>query len=118
MRGSRLHGSPAARIRPARASNSVHPRRAPQCRIGPTAPRRLTRVREVRAHGPRRTLRSGAGGPYEMFREDADPAARVLGLALTARGDGGPLAGVPAKAAADSLRPLTGPGRRVAICEQ
>ena len=44
--------------------------------------------------------------------------ARVLGITLTARGDGVPLAGVPVKAAADYLRQLVAAGHRVAVCEQ
>src|SRR5207249_4519025 len=53
---------------------------------------------------------------------DAQLAARVLGLTLTSRNNGGaaevPLAGVPVKAATDYLRRLIAQGHRVAICEQ
>jgi len=58
------------------------------------------------------------GDFYEMFFDDAELGARVLGITLTARGDGVPLAGVPVKAAAEYLRQLIGAGHRVAICEQ
>jgi len=58
------------------------------------------------------------GDFYEMFFDDAELGARVLGITLTARGDGVPLAGVPVKAAAEYLRRLIGAGHRVAICEQ
>jgi DNA mismatch repair protein MutS len=62
------------------------------------------------------------GDFYEMFYEDAETAARVLGLTLTSRNNGGaaevPLAGVPVKAGADYLRRLVQQGYRVAICEQ
>jgi DNA mismatch repair protein MutS len=58
------------------------------------------------------------GDFYEMFFDDAELGARILGITLTARGDGVPLAGVPVKAAADYLRQLVGAGHRVAICEQ
>ncbi len=58
------------------------------------------------------------GDFYEMFFEDAHLAAKILGITLTARGDGVPLAGVPVKAAADYLRQLIAAGHRVAICEQ
>ncbi|MCU0635021.1 MAG: DNA mismatch repair protein MutS [Gemmatimonadaceae bacterium] len=62
------------------------------------------------------------GDFYEMFYEDAEVAARTLGLTLTSRNNGGasevPLAGVPVKAAADYLRKLVARGFRVAICEQ
>jgi DNA mismatch repair protein MutS len=53
-----------------------------------------------------------------MFYDDAELGARVLGITLTARGDGVPLAGVPVKAAAEYLRQLVDAGHRVAICEQ
>ncbi|MCU0647435.1 MAG: DNA mismatch repair protein MutS, partial [Gemmatimonadaceae bacterium] len=62
------------------------------------------------------------GDFYEMFYDDAEVAARTLGLTLTSRNNGGasevPLAGVPVKAAADYLRKLVARGFRVAICEQ
>ncbi len=62
------------------------------------------------------------GDFFEMFYEDAETAARVLGLTLTSRNNGGaaavPLAGVPAKAASEYLRRLVQQGFRVAICEQ
>ena len=44
------------------------------------------------------------GDFYEMFFDDAELGARVLGITLTARGDGVPLAGAPVKAAAEYLR--------------
>src|SRR3954468_1084829 len=59
---------------------------------------------------------------YEMFYDDAETAARSLGLTLTSRNNGGasdvPLAGVPVKAAGDYVRRLVQQGFRVAICEQ
>src|SRR6478735_3898390 len=57
-----------------------------------------------------------------MFYDDAETAARVLGITLTSRNNGGaasvPLAGVPVKAASDYVRRLVQRGFRVAICEQ
>jgi DNA mismatch repair protein MutS len=62
------------------------------------------------------------GDFYEMFYEDAEVAARTLGLTLTSRNNGGasevPLAGVPVKAASGYLQKLVTRGFRVAICEQ
>src|SRR5206468_6801290 len=55
---------------------------------------------------------------YEMFFDDAELGARALGITLTSRGDGVPLAGVPVKAAAEYLKQLVAQGHRVAICEQ
>ena len=58
------------------------------------------------------------GDFYETFFDDATLASRVLGITLTSRGDGVPLAGVPVKAAADYIRQLVAAGHRVAVCEQ
>ncbi len=62
------------------------------------------------------------GDFYELFREDAEEGARLLGLTLTSRNNGGaanvPLAGVPVKARDEYVQRLVRLGRRVAICEQ
>jgi DNA mismatch repair protein MutS len=62
------------------------------------------------------------GDFFEMFYDDAETAARVLGLTLTSRNNGGaatvPLAGVPVRAAGEYLRKLVQQGYRVAICDQ
>ncbi len=62
------------------------------------------------------------GDFYEMFNEDAQEGARLLGLTLTSRNNGGasqvPLAGIPVKAKDEYLQRLVRMGRRVAICEQ
>ncbi len=62
------------------------------------------------------------GDFYEMFYEDAEVAARVLDITLTARHKGRahpvPMAGVPHHAAKGYLAKLVEAGHRVAICEQ
>ena len=62
------------------------------------------------------------GDFFELFNEDAEEGARLLGLTLTSRNNGAaakvPLAGVPAKALDDYLARLLQLGRRVAICDQ
>ncbi|MBW3661351.1 MAG: DNA mismatch repair protein MutS, partial [Gemmatimonadetes bacterium] len=62
------------------------------------------------------------GDFYETFYEDAETAARVLGLTLTSRNNGAaarvPLAGVPIKAADGYVQKLVRKGYKVAICEQ
>src|SRR5687767_4233675 len=78
----------------------------------------MQQYREIKARHQHAILFFRMGDFYEMFFEDAQLAARVLGITLTARGDGVPLAGVPVKAAADYLRQLIAAGHRVAICEQ
>lgn len=78
----------------------------------------LQQYREIKARHPGAILFFRMGDFYEMFFDDAEVAARLLNITLTARGDGVPLAGVPVKAAADYLRQLVAGGHRVAICEQ
>ncbi|MCM2316095.1 MAG: DNA mismatch repair protein MutS [Thermoanaerobaculia bacterium] len=62
------------------------------------------------------------GDFYEMFFEDAETAAPLLELVLTARGRGGeseaPMCGVPAHSADQYIAKLIRHGFRVAVCEQ
>ncbi|HKP27996.1 MAG TPA: hypothetical protein VJU15_01245, partial [Gemmatimonadales bacterium] len=78
----------------------------------------MQQYREIKARHRDAILFFRMGDFYEMFFEDAELGARVLGITLTARGDGVPLAGVPVKAAAEYLRQLIAAGHRVAVCEQ
>lgn len=82
----------------------------------------MQQYREIKARHQSAILFFRMGDFYEMFYEDAETAARVLGLTLTSRNNGGaaevPLAGVPAKAGQEYLRRLVQQGFRVAICEQ
>ncbi|MBM44545.1 MAG: DNA mismatch repair protein MutS [Phycisphaerae bacterium] len=58
------------------------------------------------------------GDFYEMFDEDARVAHAALGITLTERSTGIPMAGVPYHAADTYLRRLIEQGHRVAVCEQ
>ncbi len=82
----------------------------------------MAQYREIKARHPDAILFFRMGDFYEMFYEDAEVAARVLGLTLTSRNNGGaaevPLAGIPVKAADEYLRRFVSQGFRVAICEQ
>jgi DNA mismatch repair protein MutS len=78
----------------------------------------LAQYRDIKSQHPNAILFFRMGDFYEMFYDDAQIAARVLSITLTARGDGVPLAGVPVKAAAGYLRQFIAAGHRVAICEQ
>ena len=78
----------------------------------------MIQYRDIKARHREAILFFRMGDFYEMFYDDAEVGARVLGITLTARGDGVPLAGVPVKAAAEYLRQLIAAGHRVAICEQ
>ncbi len=57
------------------------------------------------------------GDFYETFFEDAELAARELGIALTKR-EGAPMAGVPVKRVTSYVNQLLKKGYKVAICEQ
>ncbi|HRQ77049.1 MAG TPA: DNA mismatch repair protein MutS [Gemmatimonadaceae bacterium] len=82
----------------------------------------MAQYREIKARHPDAILFFRMGDFYEMFFDDAEVAARVLGLTLTSRNNGGaaevPLAGIPVKAANEYLRRFVAQGFRVAICEQ
>src|SRR5256885_1343287 len=58
------------------------------------------------------------GDFYELFYDDAQLAARVLGLTLTSRDKVIPMAGFPHHALAPHLQKLLQAGYRVAICDQ
>ncbi len=82
----------------------------------------MQQYREIKSQHPDAILFFRMGDFYEMFYDDAELAARVLGLTLTSRNNGGaaevPLAGVPVKAGHEYLRRLVQQGYRVAVCEQ
>ena len=82
----------------------------------------MQQYREIKARHPGTILFFRMGDFYETFYEDAELIARVLGLTLTSRNNGGasqvPLAGVPVKAGPDYVRRLVQLGHRVSICEQ
>jgi DNA mismatch repair protein MutS len=82
----------------------------------------MQQYRDIKSQHQDAILLFRMGDFYEMFYEDAQVAARVLGLTLTSRNNGGaaevPLAGVPVKAVTEYLRRLVQGGFRVAICEQ
>jgi DNA mismatch repair protein MutS len=58
------------------------------------------------------------GDFYELFDEDAVTAHRALGITLTERTKGQPMAGVPYHAVEGYLRRLVNQGFHVAVCEQ
>ncbi|MEE8575828.1 MAG: DNA mismatch repair protein MutS, partial [candidate division Zixibacteria bacterium] len=76
----------------------------------------------IKAQHPDKILFFRMGDFYEMFGEDAEKAAPVLGIALTSRSHGAseriPLAGVPHHAAERYLTKLLKSGLKVVIVEQ
>ncbi|MEJ8474964.1 DNA mismatch repair protein MutS [Roseibium algae] len=77
---------------------------------------------EIKTANPDSLLFYRMGDFYEMFFEDAEIAARALGITLTKRGkhqgEDIPMCGVPVHAADDYLQKLISLGHRVSVCEQ
>ncbi len=76
---------------------------------------------KIKAKHPDAVLLFRVGDFYETFAEDAETAAKVLGIVLTARNNGGSniaLAGFPYHSLDSYLPRLVRAGYRVAICEQ
>ena len=76
----------------------------------------------IKADFPDTLLFYRMGDFYEMFYGDAEKAARLLDITLTARGQSAgqpiPMAGVPFHAMEGYLAKLIRQGESVAICEQ
>ncbi|MBV8677028.1 MAG: DNA mismatch repair protein MutS [Planctomycetaceae bacterium] len=83
----------------------------------------MQQYRELKARDPEALLLFRMGDFYEMFGEDAERGAALLGLALTTRDkDKGPnalpMAGFPHPALESYLAKLVQAGQRAAVCEQ
>ncbi|MEM8844740.1 MAG: DNA mismatch repair protein MutS [Pseudomonadota bacterium] len=76
----------------------------------------------IKAQNADKLLFYRMGDFYELFMEDAERAAKLLDLTLTARGSSNgkriPMAGVPVHAAEGYLGRLVKSGESVAVCEQ
>src|SRR6187200_3266733 len=77
---------------------------------------------EIKAANPECLLFYRMGDFYELFFEDAEIAARALGIVLTKRGkhlgQDIPMCGVPVSRSDEYLHRLIALGHRVAVCEQ
>ncbi len=82
----------------------------------------MQRYKEVKAETPGAILLFRMGDFYELFYQDAETAAQVIGLTLTSRDKGSanpvPMAGFPYHALEGYLHKLIHAGHRVAVCEQ
>ncbi len=82
----------------------------------------MRQFRTVKAEHPDAILFFRVGDFYEMFFEDAEEAASILGIVLTARGKAKgtsiPLCGVPHHTATGYIAKLLKSGKIVALCEQ
>jgi DNA mismatch repair protein MutS len=72
----------------------------------------------LKAEAPDCLLFYRMGDFFELFFDDAKIAAACLDIALTSRGDGAPMCGVPVHAADAYLARLIKAGHRVAVAEQ
>jgi DNA mismatch repair protein MutS len=81
----------------------------------------MQQYRELKARDPDALLLFRMGDFYEMFGEDAERAAPLLGLTLTSRDKGTdalPMAGFPHPALDAYLAKIIQAGLRAAVCEQ
>ncbi len=81
----------------------------------------MQQFHDAKAACPGALLLFRMGDFYELFQDDAQEAARLLGLTLTSREKGEnamPMAGFPHHQLDNYLAKLIAAGRRVAICDQ
>ncbi|MEI6545870.1 MAG: DNA mismatch repair protein MutS, partial [Burkholderiales bacterium] len=102
-------------------STQNQPAMAPELALAGHTPM-MQQYFRIKAEYPSVLLFYRMGDFYELFHDDADKAARLLGITLTRRGasNGEPIrmAGVPFHAAEQYLARLVKMGESVAICEQ
>lgn len=77
----------------------------------------IQQYRDAKKRHPGMILLFRVGDFYELFEDDAEVVARILGLSLTRRG-GTPMCGFPHQVLELYLSKLLQAGHRVAICEQ
>src|SRR3989454_3401101 len=77
----------------------------------------MRQYRNLKVRYPDHLLLFRLGDFYETFFEDAELAARLLQITLTAR-QGAPMAGIPHHAADAYIARLVRVGQKIAVCEQ
>src|SRR5437016_3865677 len=77
----------------------------------------MRQYQELKRRYPDHILLFRLGDFYETFFEDAELAARLLQITLTAR-QGAPMAGIPHHAADGYIARLVHAGQKIAVCEQ
>src|SRR2546421_602622 len=105
--------------RPDTSDRTARPPRSPM--TDPSSTPMMSQYRALKARDPDALLLFRMGDFYEMFGEDAERAAALLGLALTTRDKGPnalPMAGFPHPALESYLAKLVAAGQRAAVCEQ
>jgi len=87
----------------------------------PSSTPMMRQYRELKARDPDALLLFRMGDFYELFYEDAERAAALLGLTLTSRDKGSnpiPMAGFPHPVLEQQLARIVAAGHRAAVCEQ
>lgn len=87
---------------------------SPEARLTPA----MRQYERFKKQHPECVLFFRMGDFYEMFFDDAILCHRVLGITLTERTKGVPMAGVPFHSVEGYLRRMIEQGHRVAVCEQ
>ena len=77
----------------------------------------MRQYQSLKTRYPDHVLLFRLGDFYETFFEDAELAARLLSITLTAR-QGAPMAGIPHHAADGYIARLVRAGQKIAVCEQ
>jgi len=77
----------------------------------------MRQYRDLKQRYPDHVLLFRLGDFYETFFEDAELAARLLQITLTAR-QGAPMAGIPHHASDGYIARLVHAGQKIAVCEQ
>jgi len=100
------------------ASNTVESAKDRAAAGDPRATPAMRQYFRFKKQHPECVLFFRMGDFYEMFDDDARLCHRVLGITLTERTKGVPMAGVPYHAVESYLRRMIEHGYRVAVCEQ
>ncbi|MEM7623725.1 MAG: DNA mismatch repair protein MutS, partial [Planctomycetota bacterium] len=93
-------------------------KRKPKADKDPWSTPAMLQFRAFKQEQPSCVLFFRMGDFYELFGEDAESVAPALGLAITHRGNGIPVAGVPHHQRDRYLRRATAAGFRVAVVDQ
>lgn len=111
--------TPGSKTKKAAAPGSPAPKGAkPKSKAPNTDTPAMRQFKRFKADHPDCVLFFRMGDFYEMFFDDAVLAHRVMGVTLTQRSAGVPMAGVPYHSVEGYLRRMVQAGHRVAICDQ
>src|SRR3954465_6233165 len=84
----------------------------------PTSPPMMQQYRDAKEKHPGMLLFFRMGDFYELFEEDAELGAKLLGLTLTSRDKTIKMAGFPHHQLEHYLPKVLAAGQRVAVCDQ